>query len=112
MHLQRAGSMAPWVLRGSPWDPPFFLIYQIKEIDIFLFGRTGLSGFPLSIRRAHVWRCVECQYPKCKLCDARPEMPVSHNHMEADGSLVLFDASLSSMSHMSHHPETCLDDAR
>ena len=40
----------------------------------------------MTIRRAHVWRCVECQYPKCKLCDARPEMPVSHNHMEADGS--------------------------
>ena len=37
-------------------------------------------------RRAHVWKCVECQFPKCKLCDARPEMPVSHNHVEADGS--------------------------
>ena len=88
MHWQRAKSIAPWVLRDSPWDPFFFgcWIYQIKEIDIFLFGDTVLSGFPLTIRRAHVWRCVECQYPKCKLCDARPEMPVSHNHMEADGS--------------------------
>ena len=37
-------------------------------------------------RRTHAWRCVDCQYPECKLCDARPEMPVSHNHVEADGS--------------------------
>ena len=37
-------------------------------------------------RRAHIWRCTDCQFPKCKLCDARPEMPVSHNHVEADGS--------------------------
>ena len=37
-------------------------------------------------RRAHIWRCTDCQFPKCKLCDARPEIPVSHNHVEADGS--------------------------
>ena len=37
-------------------------------------------------RRAHMWRCMDCQFPKCKLCDARPEMAVSANHMESDGS--------------------------
>ena len=21
-------------------------------------------------RRAHIWRCMDCQYPKCKLCSA------------------------------------------
>jgi len=37
-------------------------------------------------RRAHIWRCSECQFPKCKLCDARPEVPVSPNHVSEDGS--------------------------
>ena len=37
-------------------------------------------------RRAHIWRCMACQFPKCKLCDARPESPVMLNHVEADGS--------------------------
>ena len=36
--------------------------------------------------RAHIWRCMECQFPKCKLCDAGPESPVMFNHLEKDGS--------------------------
>ena len=37
-------------------------------------------------RRAHIWRCVECQFPKCQMCDARPDSPVMFNHVEPDGS--------------------------
>ena len=36
------------------------------------------------------YRCYECQYPRCTLCagegiETRPQAPVSHNHVEADG---------------------------
>ena len=31
------------------------------------------------------YRCMECQFPKCDRCDARPEKPVSANHLDAKG---------------------------
>ena len=40
----------------------------------------------LGERRAHLYKCYECQFPRCKHCEQRPEKPVSPNHLTADGS--------------------------
>ena len=31
------------------------------------------------------YRCNECQFPKCALCDNRPDKAISPNHLEKDG---------------------------
>ena len=57
---------------------------RVKHIQEYstIYCRQFLQGE----RRAHIWRCMECQFPKCKLCDDRPDSPVMFNHVEADGS--------------------------
>ena len=40
----------------------------------------------LGLKQGRGYRCNDCQYPKCALCDNRPEKAVSPNHLEADGS--------------------------
>ena len=47
-----------------------------------IFCRQFLQGE----RREHTARCQECQYPKCQMCDTRPEEPVNFAALERDGS--------------------------
>jgi hypothetical protein len=49
------------------------------------FSVVACKQFLLGDRRSHLYRCTACQYPKCGLCDTRPDLPISPNHLEADG---------------------------
>ena len=50
-------------------------MYSAVVCKQFLQGVNGGRGF----------RCNECQFPKCALCDNRPEKAISPNHLEPDG---------------------------
>ena len=62
---------------------------------ISLFGPAAVKQWKNKVRRQDVWRCYECQYPKCVKCaasgkDTRPMYAVPHNAL-VDGQYYCLD---------------------
>ena len=57
-----------------------------EEKQLKYFSAVVCKQYLLNERRQKK-RCYECQYPQCAMvgCTARPQVPVGHNHVEADG---------------------------
>eukprot|EP00959_Pyramimonas_sp_CCMP1952_P289632 6057638-Pyramimonas_sp.AAC.3 len=55
------------------------------EKHITEYSQVFCKQYLMGERRELNYRCLECQFPKCDRCEARPEKPVSANHVDSKG---------------------------